>query len=307
MSSMPLCLIFCLIVLRTVAGTRLSRLEDKIKSLKGFIFKELGYIRDEVKEITIRVEILENYTFTHDPKCPFQDMEITLYNIGDKTSESGEQLVRDGDFVTAEVEHICKAYSNDKKDLHKLKQDLKCQLRELEQRITSHMHNLTSEVNQNIGYIHEHVSLAKVTLSESIIGSISNISLLSDSMKIEMTELFANTSEQLSLRSKKIESKMKQNISSTYLQNENKLERFLSLADRNVSEMMLEADNMFSLIRTNIVEIPNQISDLSMELQLLNKKVHHIEEKLTNNLEKTSKYLQYHVELLIPCIGRCFG
>ncbi|WAR29392.1 DMBT1-like protein, partial [Mya arenaria] len=71
--------------------------------------------------------------------------------------------------------------------------------------------------------------------------------------------------------------------------NENKLERFLSLADRNVSEMMLEADNMFSLIRTNIVEIPNQISDLSMELQLLNKKelssIRHEVKELVNRVD----------------------
>ncbi|WAR29388.1 C163A-like protein [Mya arenaria] len=87
-----LCLLFCSTVLRATEGSRLRRLEADVKLLKTFIFGELTSIRDEVKEISNRVDILENNTVTHDPSSPNQEKNITFYNLGDKTGESGKTL-----------------------------------------------------------------------------------------------------------------------------------------------------------------------------------------------------------------------
>ncbi|XP_052786011.1 egg peptide speract receptor-like [Mya arenaria] len=109
-------------------------------------------IRDEVKTISNRVDMLENAMVTHEPSISNQVIEITSYNRVDGTGESGKQIVRDEakHALKSMVKTMRKAYSNDKKDLHQLKQHVKGQLRELEQKITSHMHNLTSDVQQNI-------------------------------------------------------------------------------------------------------------------------------------------------------------
>ncbi|WAR29390.1 C163A-like protein, partial [Mya arenaria] len=176
--STPLCfLMFGLIAMRPVEGTRLDRLEEELKALKGFIFKELGYIRDDVKEIAYRVDILENTTVTHDPSSPYQDIGITSYNLDEKNGDSGKLLVRDGNnegshVVIAEVQNMRKAYANDKKDLHQLKQDVKGQLRDIELKITSHMHNLTADVQQNIDL----VSVIRTNFSE-VPTQITNLSL----------------------------------------------------------------------------------------------------------------------------------
>ncbi|WAR29406.1 hypothetical protein MAR_002974, partial [Mya arenaria] len=126
-------LILCLIVVRPIQGSRLSRLEDDVKSLKSFIFRELSSIRDEVKEISNRVDILENTTVTHDLSSSSKEMDITSNNLGDRTGESGKQLERarnnEGSHaVIAEVQNMRKAYANDKKNLHQLKQDVKGKL-----------------------------------------------------------------------------------------------------------------------------------------------------------------------------------
>ncbi|WAR29391.1 DMBT1-like protein [Mya arenaria] len=300
-------LIVYLTVVRPIQGSRLSRPEDDVKSLKSFIFRELSSIRDEVKEISNRVDILENTTVTHDLSSSSKDMDITSYNLVDKTGESGKQLVRAGNneasqAVTAEVQNMRKAYSNDKKDLHQLKNDVKDQLRDLEQKITSHMHNLTADVQHNIEYIHEHVSMANVTLSEFINGSISNVSMFSDNIKKEIKMFFENTSHQLTLQFNKTESKIKQNISSTYRQNENNLERFLTLADRNVSQMILKADNIFNLIRSNFSEMPVQITNLSLDLQTTKNEIKDVKERLGNNAESTSNDLKEEIVILKSCL-----
>ncbi|XP_052787184.1 uncharacterized protein LOC128222265 [Mya arenaria] len=284
MRLVQLFLIVFLAALMPIQGSRLRRLEEDVNALKSFMFRELGSIRDQVNEISIRVETLENSTATSDPGSPNRDMDIFSYNLGDKTGESGKKLKRAGNndasyVVTDEVQNMRKAYSNDKKELHKLKQDVKNQLRELEQKITSHMDNLTADVQHNIEYIHENISLANITLSDVINGSISNISILSDNIKKEIKRFIENTSRQLTLQFNKTESKLKDNISSTFHHNEDNLERFMTLADRNVSEMILKADNIFSLLRTNFSEMPNQITNLLLDLQTVSLNIQHVEEK----------------------------
>ncbi|XP_052787189.1 uncharacterized protein LOC128222268 [Mya arenaria] len=185
MRSTLLYLMLCSTILGPIQGSRLGKLEEVVKSLRSLVYSELSSIRHEVKEISNRVYILENSTVTHDPSSPSKEMEITSYNLGDETGESGKQLVRDGNneasVVKAEVQNIRKAYANDKQDLHQLKQEFKGQLRELEQTITSHMYNLTADVQQNIEYIHENISLANVALSEFI-----NVSISKDNIKMEI-------------------------------------------------------------------------------------------------------------------------
>ncbi|WAR29387.1 MSRE-like protein [Mya arenaria] len=309
MRSVQLILTLCLTVVRPIEGSRLGRLEDDVKSLKSFLYRELSSIRDEVKEISIRVDILENTTVTHDPSSPYEDVDITSYNLGDKTGESGRQLIRDGNneashAVKAEIQNMRKAYANDKKDVHQLKQDVKKQLRELEQKITSHMDNLTTDVKHNIEYIHENISLANVTLSEFINESISNFSMFSDTIEKEIKQLIENTSQQLTLQFNKTESKIKQNIVSTYRQNEDNLERFMTLADRNVSQMRLKADNIFNLIRSNFSEMPIQITNLSLELQTTKNEIKGVEERFWDKIKSTSSKLQKDIDLLLPCIHK---
>ncbi|XP_052786703.1 uncharacterized protein LOC128222009 isoform X2 [Mya arenaria] len=288
-----LCLLFCSTVLRATEGSRLRRLEADVKLLKTFIFGELTSIRDEVKEISNRVDILENNTVTHDPSSPNQEKNITFYNLGDKTGESGKTLVRAGNneaslAVITVVQNMRKAYANDKKDLHQLKQDVKGQLRELEQKITSHMHNLTADVQHNIEYIHENISLANVTLSEFINGSISNVNIFSNNIKKEMKALSANTNEQLALMINQTETNLNQNITKTYHEKEDKIETFISIADRNVSEMMLKADTIFSMLRIYFSETLTKISTLSLALQTVNQNIQHHEEKLTHDFKQSS-------------------
>ncbi|XP_052819496.1 myosin-11-like [Mya arenaria] len=301
-------LIFCLTILKPIGGSRLGRLEDDVKILKSYIYRELSSIRDEVKEISNRVDILENITVTHDPGSPNQDMDITSYNLADKTGESEKQLLRAGNnigsqAVKAEVQNIRKAYSNDKQNLHKLKNDVEGQLKELEQKITSHMHNLTLEVQHNIEYIHKNISLANCNLSEFINGSTTNVSTFSQNIKMEINELFANTSQQLFLQLNLTEAKIKLNISSTYSQNEDQLDSFLALAERNVNEMMLKADTIINLIRSNFSKIPIQITDLSMELQSIKNEMKGVEERLGNEFESSSSVLEKEIVLLRTCIN----
>ncbi|WAR29398.1 DMBT1-like protein [Mya arenaria] len=302
-------LIVYLTVIRPIHGSRLDRLEDDVKSLKSFIFRELSSIRDEVKEISNRVDILENTTVTHDQSSQNQDMDITSNNLVDKTGESGKILERAGNkegshVVIADVQNMRKAYANDKKDLHQLKQDVKGHLRELEQKITSHMHNLTADVKHNIEYIHENISLANVTLSEFINESISNFSMFSDTIEKEIKQLIENTSQQLILQFNETESKIKQNISSAYRQNEDNLKRFWTLADRNVSQMRLKVDNIFNLIRFNFSEMPIQITNLSLELQTTKNEIKGVEERFGDKLKSTSSKLQKDIDLLLPCIHK---
>ncbi|XP_052812588.1 deleted in malignant brain tumors 1 protein-like [Mya arenaria] len=173
MRLVPLGLILCLTALRPIQGSRLRRLEEDVNALKSFIFRELGSIRDQVKDISIRVEILENSTVALDQGDPIQDRDITSYNIGGEPSNGNNEASH---VVKSEVENMRKAYANDKKDLHELKQCVKGQLKELEEKITSHMNNLTLAVQHNIKYIYGNVSLANVTLSELLNGSATHFS-----------------------------------------------------------------------------------------------------------------------------------
>ncbi|XP_052786705.1 uncharacterized protein LOC128222012 [Mya arenaria] len=296
-------LLLCLIVVKPIHGSRLGRLEDDVKMLKSLIFRELLSIRDEVNEISNRVDILENLTVTYDPNSPNQDNDITSYNLGDTTGESGEKLIRAGNnilshVVTAEVQNMRKAYANDKKGLYQLKNDVKGQLRELTQKITSHMNNLTADVQHNIEYIHENISMANVTLSEFINESISNVSMFSDTVEKEIKQLFEDTCQQLTLKLNETESKIKQNISSAYRQNKDNLERFLTFADRNVSKMMLKAENLVNVINTNFSEMPIQITNLSLDLQTTKNEIKGVEERLGNKLELTSSHLGNEIVFL---------
>ncbi|XP_052787183.1 uncharacterized protein LOC128222263 [Mya arenaria] len=296
-------LIVCLIVVRPIQGSRLSRLEDDVKSLKSFIFRELSSIRDEVKEISNRVDILENTTVTHDPSSPNQDMAITYNNLGDKSGKSGEKLVHAGNneanhAVITEVQNMRKAYANDKKVLHQLKQDVKEQLRELEQNITSHIHNLTADVQQNIEYIHENISLVKVTLSEYINGSRTNLSIFSNNIKQEIKKIFTNTTEQLALRFTETESAVKQNLSSTYRTNEIEFQDIMSLAVRNVSEIILKAESLVSVIRSNFSKMPSEITNLSLEHKTTKNEIKGVEERLGNIFQSISNNLEREIEFL---------
>ncbi|WAR29393.1 SCAR5-like protein, partial [Mya arenaria] len=96
MRSTLLYLMLCSTILGPIQGSRLGKLEEVVKSLRSLVYSELSSIRHEVKEISNRVYILENSTVTHDPSSPSKEMEITSYNLGDETGESGKQLVRDG-------------------------------------------------------------------------------------------------------------------------------------------------------------------------------------------------------------------
>ncbi|WAR29405.1 hypothetical protein MAR_002973 [Mya arenaria] len=159
MMPIPLCLMFGLIALRPVAATRLSKLEEDVKVLNNFIIKELRHVRDEVEAISYRVEILEKSTVKHDQRSSNQDMDITSHYIRDKTKESGVQFEDDRNndashVVLAIAGNIREAYSNDKKDLHNLKHNAKGQLRELEQQITNHIENLTTNVQESIEDVH---------------------------------------------------------------------------------------------------------------------------------------------------------
>ncbi|XP_052787185.1 uncharacterized protein LOC128222266 [Mya arenaria] len=300
-----LCLMFCSTVLRPTKGSRLGRLEDEVKHLKTFIFRELSIIRDDVKEVSNRVDILENATVTHDQTFLNQNMDLTSYNLVEETVNSGKQLVRAENneashVVTAEVQTMRKAYSNDKKDLHQLKQDVKGQLRELEHKISSHMHNLAADVQHNIVYIHANISLANVALSEFLNGSISKVSMFSDNIKKEIKTDLETISQQLTLHFNKTESKIKQNISSTFRHNEDNLERFLTLADRNVSEMMLKADNIFSWIRTNISEMPSQITNLSLEIQTTKHEIKGVVKRLGDKFDSTLGDLEKEIGYYYP-------
>ncbi|XP_052787589.1 uncharacterized protein LOC128222559 [Mya arenaria] len=288
-------LIVCLTALTPIQGSRLNRLEEDVDALKRFMFRELLSIRDQVKDISIRVDTLENATVMQDPSSTNQYMDIHSNNIGDETgTEHNEARL-----VKAEVQNMRKAYANDKKDLHQLTNDVKGQLRELEQKITSHMHNLTAEVQHNIEYIHKNLSLANVTLSEFINVSNSNVSIFSDNIKMEIKKVFASSSEDLELRLNETEEKIKSNISLTYSHIEDELERFMSLADRNVSEMMLKAHSIFSMIRTNFTEMTIQSTNLSLELQTTKNEMKGVEKRLGDKLQLISSHLEKEIVSLI--------
>ncbi|XP_052785494.1 uncharacterized protein LOC128221086 [Mya arenaria] len=303
MRPVVLYLMLCLTVLVPIQGSRLGKLEDVVKSLRSFIYSELSSIRHEVKEISNRVDILENTTVTHDPSSSYQDIDITSNNLVNETRESVNQLLRDktneaSHVVKAEIQNMRKAYSNDKKDLHILKQDVQYQLRELEQKITTHMYNLTADVQHNIEYIHENISLANIALSEFINGSTTNVSIFSDNIKMEIKEVFASKIEHFTLKFNETEAQMKINVSSTLRQNEAKLERFVTLADRNVSEIMLKSEKIFSFVRTNFSEMPIQITNLTFELQTNKNEIRDVEKRLWNILESTSSHLRKDIDFL---------
>ncbi|WAR29389.1 SCAR5-like protein [Mya arenaria] len=314
-------LIVCLTALTPIQGSRLNRLEEDVDALKRFMFRELLSIRDQVKDISIRVDTLENATVMQDPSSTNQYMDIHSNNIGDETgTEHNEARL-----VKAEVQNMRKAYANDKKDLHQLTNDVKGQLRELEQKITSHMHNLTAEVQHNIEYIHKNLSLANVTLSEFINVSNSNVSIFSDNIKMEIKKVFASSSEDLELRLNETEEKIKSNISLTYSHIEDELERFMSLADRNVSEMMLKAHSIFKFslyfaVRQNEAQFNNgsttNISTFSqnikMKVNLLSSntseqlalRLIQTETKLKHNISSTYQHYEDKIESFISLADR---
>ncbi|WAR29395.1 SCAR5-like protein [Mya arenaria] len=112
MRLVQLFLIVFLAALMPIQGSRLRRLEEDVNALKSFMFRELGSIRDQVNEISIRVETLENSTATSDPGSPNRDMDIFSYNLGDKTGESGKKLKRAGNndanlqTVSLNIQHV---------------------------------------------------------------------------------------------------------------------------------------------------------------------------------------------------------
>ncbi|XP_052787174.1 uncharacterized protein LOC128222258 [Mya arenaria] len=307
MRLIPLCLMFGVIALRPVAATRLSKLEEDVKVLNNFIIKELRHVRDEVEAISYRVEILEKSTVKHNQRSSNQDMEITSHYIRDKTKESGEQFEDDRNndashVVLAIAGNIREAYSNDKKDLHILKHDVKGQLGELEQQITNHIENLTTNVQQSIEDVHVHISLANITLLEFINRSASNVSIFADFIKQEMAEFIINAGEQIDLRLNETEAKLNESISSTFRQNEEKLQRFIAITDYNVSETMLEAESIVNLIRTNFSEMSTQVTNVSLELQTIRKEVQDADERLWNSFELTSSDLGKEIASLKICL-----
>ncbi|XP_052786704.1 putative DMBT1-like protein [Mya arenaria] len=307
MRSILLFLTLCSTVFWPIQGSRIGKLEDEVKSLRSFVYSELSSIRHEVKELVNRVDMLENNTVTHDPSSLSQDMYSTSYNVVDETGENGKQLVHDeineaSHVVKAEVQNMRKAYANDTQELHQLKHDFKVQLRELEPKITSHMHNLTADVQHNIENIHENISLANANLSEFMNWSFTNVSIFSDNVEMEIKTFLENTSQHLALQFNETESNIKQNISLTYSQNENNLERFMAISDRNVSEIILKADNLVRILRSNFSDVPTQIIDLALELQATKNDIKAIDERLGNTIESNVSELEKEIASLKECI-----
>ncbi|WAR29403.1 hypothetical protein MAR_002971, partial [Mya arenaria] len=93
-------------------------------------------------------------TILRKQEIPFVFPTVVPILSMDTTKESGEQFADDGNNnashdVLAMAGNIREAYSNDKKDLHFLKHDVKGQLRELEQQMTNLIENLTTNVKQS--------------------------------------------------------------------------------------------------------------------------------------------------------------
>ncbi|XP_052785681.1 uncharacterized protein LOC128221217 [Mya arenaria] len=269
-----LSLLVIMVVMRPVQGSRLKRLEEEMKFVKGILFKELGSIRDEVKELTTRVELLENTTSAMGLESSSQDMEISADTFDGKGNTQTITAENYDASVDAEIKYIRKAYSQDKEALQNLKESVKDSILDLEHRVNAHVEHLNTQSQQHIELIQGNISLAKTTLSDFINTTAVSVSTVYDKMNMTVTEFIANASALISLKLSDTVQDLEHNLTTIYRHNDNVLQTFMFTADQNVTEVLHAAEHIGNMIVTNYTDLPR---NLQLENQDIRNKIADVE------------------------------
>ncbi|XP_052785608.1 uncharacterized protein LOC128221173 [Mya arenaria] len=278
-----LSLLVVMVAMRPVQGSRLKKLEEEMKFVKGILFKELGSIRDEVKELTARVELLENSTTAQGLDSSSQDIGPSVDTFDGKGKAQTLTTENNDARVDAEIKYIRKAYSQDKEALQILKVSVQGSIMDLEHRVNAQIEQLTSQSQQHIEFIQGNISLAKSTLSDLINTTAVSVRTVYNDMNMTVTEFIANASGLISLKLSDTVQDLEQNLTTMYRHNDNVLQRFMFTADQNVTEVLLLAERIGNMIVTNYTYMPRHIGSLQSEVEEIQNYIADLERKLSCN------------------------